>query len=223
MSSGTMTRRDALRVGALSGLGLAAGAVPVAAATRKAPTTPAEALERLMEGNARFTRGAMDAPRRGASRIDELAGGQAPYAAILGCADSRVPPEILFDEGLGDLFTVRVAGNIATPEEIASLEYAVGVLGSQVILVLGHSSCGAVTAAVEGKAVPGQISALFQHITPAVPAGADIQTAVEANARYQAKILSTSSPVIREAIASGAVEVRPAVYNLQDGAVHLLD
>lgn len=223
MSSGAMTRRDALRVGALSGIGLAAGAVPLAAATTANPSTPAEALDRLMEGNARFTSGSMDAPRRGASRIRELASGQAPYAAILGCADSRVPPEILFDEGLGDLFTVRVAGNVASSEEIASLEYAVGVLGSQVIVVLGHSSCGAVAAAVEGKAVPGQISALFQHITPAVPEGADIQMAVEANARHQAKILATASPVIRDAIASGSVDVRPAVYSLEDGGVRLLD
>ncbi|NNF11745.1 MAG: carbonic anhydrase [Gemmatimonadetes bacterium] len=188
----------------------------------RTPGTPDEALERLMAGNGRFTRGSMEAPRRDGGRVRELAGGQAPYAAILGCADSRVPPEILFDEGLGDLFTVRVAGNVASPEEIASLEYAVGVLGSKVILVLGHTSCGAVTAAVEGKAVPGQISALFQHITPAVPAGADIQTAVEANARHQTKILTTSSPVIREAIEAGTVEVRPAVYSLESGEVTLL-
>lgn len=226
MSSGTMSRRDALRVGALSGVGLAAGAVPIAAANATetvTPATPSEALDRLMEGNQRFIAQSMHAPRRDGARIRELAGGQAPYAAILGCADSRVPPEILFDEGLGDLFTVRVAGNVASPEEIASLEYAVGVLGSKAILVLGHSSCGAVTAAVEGKAVPGQISALFQHITPAVPEGSDIESAVEANARHQAKVLTTSSPVIREAIQDGTVVVRPAVYSLETGQVRLLD
>ena len=131
--------------------------------------------------------------------------------------------EILFDEGFGDVFTVRVAGNVATPEEIASLEYAAGVLGSHVILVLGHTSCGAVTAAVQGAAVPGQISSLFQHIAPNVPEGASITEAVEANVRHQVAVLRQASPVIREAVAAGTLDVRGAVYSLTDGRVRMLD
>ncbi len=220
-----ISRRAMLRVTALASAGVAAGALPLAAAggERPAPRTPQEALDRLLEGNGRFVSGAVDGPRRDLDRVRELSGGQEPYAAILGCADSRVPPEILFDEGFGDLFTVRVAGNVATPEEIASLEYAVGVLGSQLVVVLGHSSCGAVSAAVDGGAVPGQISSLFQHITPSVPEGASVQEAVEANARHQARVLRTSSPVIREALAAGSVRVQPAVYSLEDGRVRLLE
>ena len=223
MSRKEINRRDALRIGALTGAAMATGTVSLSAAQRPTVSTPDEAMERLLEGNRRFVQGDVDAPRRGLERVRELSSGQSPYAAILGCADSRVPPEILFDEGFGDLFTVRVAGNVATPEEIASLEYAVGVLGSQVVLVLGHTSCGAVTAALEGDAVPGQISSLFQHITPAIPEGADVETAVEANARMQAHVLRTSSPVIRDAIAAGRVAVRPAVYSLEDGRVRLID
>jgi len=220
-----ISRRAMLRVTALASAGVAAGALPLAAAAgeRSAPRTPQEALDRLLQGNGRFVAGEVDGPRRGLDRVRELSRGQEPYAAILGCADSRVPPEILFDEGFGDLFTVRVAGNVATPEEIASLEYAVGVLGSQLVVVLGHTSCGAVTAAVDGGAVPGQISSLFQHITPAVPEGAGVQEAVEANARHQARVLRTSSPVLREAVAAGSVRVQPAVYSLEDGRVRLLE
>lgn len=228
-----ISRRDALRVGMATGLGLAAGAVPVAAGPLAAgPLRPddaapntlthEEALDRLMAGNARFVEGRVESPRRKMARVRDLTDGQAPYAAILGCADSRVPPEILFDEGFGDLFTVRVAGNVATPEEIASLEYAVGVLGASVVLVLGHTSCGAVTAAVEGKPVPGQISALFQHITPSVPEGASIDEAVAANARYQANVLRSASPVMREAVRAGTAVIRSAVYRLDDGRVELL-
>lgn len=221
----SFSRRDLLRAAAAGSAGLAATALPLPAETRArpVPASPAEALTRLMEGNARFVTGESEAPRRSLDRVRELSSGQSPYAAILGCADSRVPVEILFDEGFGDLFTVRVAGNVATPEELASLEYAVGVLGAQVILVLGHTACGAVTAAVEGKSVPGQISALFQHITPAVPAGAGLDEAIEANVAHQVRTLRSSSTVIREALDAGRVDVRGAVYSLDDGVVRLLD
>lgn len=224
----TLTRRDLIRVAALTSAGVAAGVLPAAATPvgshpRPRPANPAEALSRLMAGNERFAGDGPLAPRRGLSRVRELAGGQEPYAAVLGCADSRVPVEILFDEGFGDLFTVRVAGNVATPEEIASLEYAVGVLGSQVVLVLGHTGCGAVTAAVQGADVPGQISSLFQHITPAVPDGAGIDEAVEANVRHQVRLLARSSPVLRTAVEKGELAVRGGVYSLGDGRVRLVD
>jgi len=203
---------------------MAAG-VPLSAASREArpnPLTPNEALDRMMAGNGRFVRGETTEPRRTLARVQELSAGQSPYAAILGCADSRVPVELLFDEGFGDLFTVRVAGNVATPEEIASLEYAVAALGSQVVMVLGHSSCGAVTAAVEGNPVPGQISSLFQHIAPNVPAGSTIDQAVRANARHQAAVLRGASPVMRDALAAGTLVIQPAIYSLENGRVELL-
>ena len=226
-TSSTLSRRDLLRAGALGSAGLALGTLPLTAAEaaplRPSVSNPEEALARLMAGNERFVGGAVESPRRNLDRVRELSTGQAPFAAVLGCADSRVPVEILFDEGFGDVFTVRVAGNVATPEEIASLEYAAGVLGSQLILVLGHSSCGAVSAAMKGDAVPGQISSLFQHITPSIPAGADIAGAVEANVRHQVAVLRSSSPLIRDAIAAGNLDVRGAVYSLDDGRVRLLD
>ena len=226
ITSNHMTRRDALRATALGAAGLAAGAVPLTAAerpVRPAVTDPDAAIERLKAGNARFVAGETQDPRRTLDRVRDLSGGQAPYAAILGCADSRVPPEILFDEGFGDIFTVRVAGNVATPEEIASLEYAAGVLGSTAIVVLGHTSCGAVTAAVDGGEVPGQISSLFQHIAPNVPAGASIDDAVIANVRHQAAVLQQASTVIRGGVRAGTHAVVGAVYELDTGRVRFLD
>ena len=220
-----LSRRDVLRAAALGSAALATGTLPLGASAppRPVPPSPDRALRRLMDGNRRFVSGEAEAPRRSLERVRELSGGQSPYAAILGCADSRVPVEILFDEGFGDLFTVRVAGNVATPEEIASLEYAVGVLGAQVVLVLGHTGCGAVTAALEGKAVPGQISSLFQHIAPAVPRGTAVSDGVALNVRHQVSVLTRSSPVLAEAMAAGNVAVRGAVYDLADGSVKLLD
>jgi carbonic anhydrase len=221
-----MTRREALRTSALGAAGLAAGAMPLAGATvpaRPDTRSPNEALERLLAGNQRFLSGETADARRTLDRVRDLADGQAPYAAILGCADSRVPPEILFDEGFGDLFTVRVAGNVATPEEIASLEYAAGVLGSSLLMVLGHTSCGAVTAAVDGGDVPGQISSLFQHIAPNVPAGSPIDVAVEANVRHQVAVLQQASTVIRGGVRAGTHAVVGAVYELDSGRVRLLD
>ncbi|MDT8342064.1 MAG: carbonic anhydrase [Longimicrobiales bacterium] len=223
-ASSSLSRREVLRAAMVGSAALAATAIPLRAEPelRRAPRNPQEALDRLMAGNTRFMEGDADAPRRSLARVRELTSSQSPYAAVLGCADSRVPVEILFDEGFGDLFTVRVAGNVATPEEIASLEYAVGVLGSRLVLVLGHSGCGAVSAARDGAAVPGQISSLFQHIRPAIPAGSGLPEAVEANVRHQAEVLRSSSTVIREALDAGRVAVRGAVYSLEDGRVRLI-
>lgn len=185
------------------------------------PADPDEALERLMAGNARFASGNLREVGRDLARVRQLTEGQRPFAAILGCADSRVPVEILFDEGFGDIFTVRVAGNVATPEEIASLEYAVAVLGTQLVLVLGHSECGAVAAARAGGDVPGQISALFQHILPSIEDDATLPEAVEANVGYQVRALSRSSTVMSRALEEGSLAVRGAVYELSDGRVRL--
>ncbi len=148
---------------------------------------------------------------------------QEPFAAVLSCADSRVPVELLFDQSIGHVFVSRVAGNICTPEIIASLEYGAAVLGTAAILVLGHSGCGAVKATIEAKAVPGQISALYAPIRPAVErAGADLAAVTKANALIQADLLRTASPVIADLMTKGRVKVAAAYYDLGSGQVSLL-
>ena len=142
---------------------------------------------------------------------------------MLSCADSRVPIELVFDQSIGHLFVTRIAGNICMPEIIASLEYGAGVLGTKAILVLGHSGCGAVQAAAAGKAVPGQISALYAPIRPAVDrSGSDIEAAIKANAQIQADLLRTASPLIAGLIKENKIKVAAAYYNLADGKVSLL-
>ena len=133
---------------------------------------------------------------------------------------ARVPVEILFDQGFGDLFVVRNAGNIATSEEFASLEFGTLVLGAKVLLVLGHSSCGAVKASIAGEAVPGQISALYQHIRPAVNSGGgDLGKTIADNVRIQAATLSQASPVIADLVKQGKLQVAGGVYDLATGVV----
>ena len=132
-----------------------------------APATPEEALKVLYSGNSRFASGKSEA-NRDMTRVRVVAREQKPFAAFLGCADSRVPIEIVFDQGFGDLFVTRIAGNVASSENIGSLEFGTQVLGAKVLYVLGHTECGAVNATMKGTDVPGQISGLFQYIRPAV-------------------------------------------------------
>ncbi|HEV7733940.1 MAG TPA: carbonic anhydrase [Candidatus Binatia bacterium] len=189
-----------------------------------APATPDAALAELQQGNQRFVKGEVVQPRRELERLRSLAEGQKPYAAVLGCADSRVPVELVFDEGFGDIFVVRVAGNLATAVEIASLEYGVAVLGVKVIMVVGHSGCGAVKAALDGGAVPGQISTLYQHIVPAIDRNnKDLAVAIQANARYQTRKLRESSTVIADAIKAGTLIVVGGVFDLTSGKVVPVD
>lgn len=188
--------------------------------------TPDEALTKLMEGNQRFVEQKRLNPHQDKIRLAEVAEGQAPLAAILGCADSRVVPEILFDKGIGDLFVSRVAGNIATTEETASEEYAVAVLGAPLLMVLGHERCGAVAAALEGGELPGVVESLVLAIRPAVEASAGeagdrLTNAVQANVRLQVQRLKNSS-VIASAIAKGKLKVVGAYYDLDTGEVRLL-
>lgn len=186
--------------------------------------TPVDALARLREGNARVVEGRPTGPNRTLDRVAAVAPSQAPFAAVLGCADSRVPPELLFDQGYGDLFVVRVAGNVATPEELASLEFAVAALGASLVVVLGHSECGAVKAAMAPDVPPGQISTLFQHITPALPVGeANVMAAVEANARHQMEVVRRGSPLLAQATAEDRLGIVAAVYDLDDARVRILD
>ncbi|ADG69508.1 carbonic anhydrase [Planctopirus limnophila DSM 3776] len=184
------------------------------------PTTPQEALDLLYHGNERFSRGQSMAAHRDLDRVKAVARKQSPFAAFLGCADSRVPIEIVFDQGFGDLFVTRIAGNIASSENIGSLEFGAQILGSKVIYVLGHSACGAVTATMEGREVPGQISGLFQYIRPAVKAAkGDVEVAVRENVKNQAMLIAESSPVISRLVQKKELIVAGGVYDLQSGVV----
>jgi carbonic anhydrase len=141
---------------------------------------------------------------------------------VLACADSRVPVELVFDQTIGHIFVTRVAGNVVTPEIIASLEYGVVVLGVEALLVLGHSGCGAVKAAMKADAVPGQISALYPHLRQAVvQSDGNLDKAITANTKIQAELLRTSSTVIRDALKAGRLRVEAGVYDLATAKVTL--
>jgi carbonic anhydrase len=193
-------------------------------ASAQSTLTPDAALKALMDGNQRYASGQLQSLNEDLSILKaKTAEKQEPFAAVLSCADSRVPVELVFDQSIGQLFVVRVAGNVTTPEITASLEYGVAVLGTKVLVVLGHGNCGAVKATIEAKAVPGQISVLYAPIRPAVDAaGANLDAAIDANARIQATLLSEASPVIAEAIKEGKLQVVPARYDIVSGKVSLL-
>lgn len=194
------------------------------------PTTMTadEALNALMDGNKRYTSGQPTHPHQDMAYIAGQAGGQSPFAIILTCADSRVAPELLFDQGVGDIFVLRVAGNIAEdPTVIASIEYAVAVLGSPLLMVLGHQSCGAVAAAVKGDDLPGHLNSLVQAIAPAVAQAKDkpgdtLTNAITANVKLNVQKLQTLEPIFAEKVSAGALKVVGATYSLQDGTVALV-
>jgi carbonic anhydrase len=177
-----------------------------------------------MAGNARFVRGRLDSFQEDLDILKQgTAAKQEPFAAVLSCSDSRVPVELVFDQSIGHVFVARVAGNVVTSEIIASLEYGAVVLGTKAIVVLGHEGCGAVKAAIAGKAVPGQISALYRPLRTAVEqAGPDVEAVGRANARIQADLLATASPVIAEMIKQGTLKVVAGYYALATGQVTLL-
>lgn len=185
--------------------------------------TPDAALQELLAGNQRFAANQLTSIAHDLVILKEhTVDKQEPFAAVLSCADSRVPVELLFDQTIGHIFVTRVAGNMVTPEIIASLEYGVAVLGIKALLVLGHTSCGALKAAMKGDSVPGQISVLYQHLRPAVDqSGGDLGKAIEANAKFQSELLRTSSTVIREAAKAGKLKVEAGVYDLATGKVTL--
>jgi carbonic anhydrase len=188
------------------------------------PLGPDAAVAELLAGNQRFVVNQLTSFERDLALLKEqTVDKQEPFAAVLSCADSRVPVELVFDQTINHIFVARVAGNVVTPEIIASLEYGVAVLGIKALLVLGHANCGAVKAAMKADAVPGQISALYPHLQPAIEqSGGNIGKAIEANARFQAALLRTSSTVIRDAVKIGKVTVEAAVYDLASGKVSLI-
>jgi carbonic anhydrase len=190
---------------------------------------PSEAISKLKEGNARYTSGSLQHPGQTTERRTELAKTQHPFAAIVSCSDSRVPPEIVFDQGLGDLFIVRVAGNVINNEGLGSLEYTVDHLGTRLIMVLGHQRCGAVQAAKEtiaakGKA-PGHIEALVTAIKPAVDATAkeDLDATIRTNVKHVVDALRSSTPILKGKVESGEIQVIGGYYSLDTGAVTFLD
>lgn len=187
------------------------------------PLTPDAALRELMAGNERFDNNQLTSVEHDLRILKEnTVEKQEPFAAVLACADSRVPIELVFDQTIGHIFVTRVAGNIITPEIMASLEYAVAVLGVKVLLVLGHTGCGAVKAAMKADAVPGQISALYQYLqSPVEHSGGDFGQAIANNAKFQANVLRTSSTVVRDALNAAKVRVESGVYDLATGKVTL--
>ena len=186
-----------------------------------------KALEILKEGNDRFVNGKLKHPHTDNSWRDTLKGSQNPFAVILSCADSRVVPELLFDQGLGDLFVIRVAGNIAKDKVLGSMEYAVKFLNTKLIIVLGHESCGAVSASLGNEDPGGHIGAIIQKIKPAVYLAKQMEgdllaNAIQLNARIVSEEVKDSKPILNKAVDEDGVKVVPAYYELSTGKVKFL-
>ena len=186
--------------------------------------TAESVLAELKSGNGRHVKHRYQHPHETVERMRQLVTGQHPHAEILSCSDSRVPPEIVFDQGLGDLFIVRVAGNVATDTELGSLEYGAEHLHVPLIVVLGHQGCGAVTAAVQGGPPEGHIAALIDLIKPAVDKtrgmpGDPVANAVRMNVEMVVKQLRSSTPILSELVVHGKLKIVGAVYSIDTGAV----
>jgi len=187
--------------------------------------TAKEVIDRLKTGNSRFVANKLDGKLQNNNRRENLITEQNPYAIILSCADSRVVPELAFDTGLGELFVIRIAGNIATKSSIASIEFAVAYLGSLVIVVMGHQNCGAVTAAVAGGDNGPNLNHLLSYISPAISASdkkATINEVVRKNAQLTVDVLKSNSSIIKEAINNEKLTILPAYYHLDSGQVEFL-
>lgn len=193
------------------------------------PVSAEEAQRRLIQGNRRFINQNRQYPNQSKKRLQSLSQKQYPYAAILGCADSRVPPEIIFDQGLGDLFVVRVAGNIATNETIGSLEYATANLGTQLIVVLGHKGCGAVSAAFDNQPDDGNINSVVDNIKPGISANPNTRSNINDdnnpvinNIEYQVRKLQNNSQIIDKLIRDDRLKIVGGYYDINTGKVRFL-
>lgn len=228
-------KRTISRRAMITGLGaFSLGLAPAAAGgDNPTPVDPGEALKRLTEGNSRFVDGKTRHAHEGADWRRHLVATQKPFATILGCSDSRVPVELVFDQGFGDLFVVRVAGNVVAPDVVGSLAYAIAHLGTRLVVVLGHQGCGAVTAALEALKTPEKeppsIEALVNLIKPGLPnplpgntVEQKLQAAVEANVRWSVKQLA-SIPAGKKAIEAKKIDLVGGVYELTTGKVRFLD
>lgn len=232
-----MERRDLLRLAVAGAFGMVVsgsdvlGQIQPAQADENSSTvsqslSPDAALQKLLAGNQRFIQHQSQYPHQSAVRLQEVAQAQHPFATILSCADSRVPAEIIFDQGIGDLFDVRIAGNIATPEAVGSIEYAVALLGTPLLMVLGHERCGAVTAAVQKAALLGEIGSFVKAIKPAVEKvkslpGDAVENAVVANVQYQIECLQRSQ-LLTEQLKLGKLKIVGGRYDLDTGKVSLI-
>ncbi|MBR8833605.1 MAG: carbonic anhydrase [Stigonema ocellatum SAG 48.90 = DSM 106950] len=241
--NGFVGRRNFLKLAGVGGVGIGSSAVgellwqeQAAVAQQPSntdtvakpkPINSEAALDRLIEGNKRFVEDKRLNPHQSKIRLEQTAVAQYPFAAILGCADSRVPAEIIFDQGLGDLFVVRLAGNVTSPTAIGSLEFATSVLGAQLIVVLGHTKCGAVIAATKNDLLPGRIGTFVEDIKPAVERvknkeGDLVDNAVTANVQYQQQLLAESSTIFRKLIKEGKLKITGGRYDLASGKVSWL-
>jgi carbonic anhydrase len=219
-------RKEAMLRAALltAALGLFACLPAVHAADAVAPLSPEESLKLLMSGNRRYASGHPRHPHQNARRRAEIAAGQHPFASILSCADSRVPPEIVFDEGLGDLFVTRLAGNIADDGVIGSLEYASEHLHVPLIVVLGHTNCGAIAAAAAGGEAHDHVRTLVEALKPAIDKArtmpGDLQAnAVRVNVEMTVARLRASEPTLSKLVREGKLRVVGAIYDLKTGRV----
>jgi carbonic anhydrase len=189
--------------------------------------TADQAQQMLVEGNRRFTTGAVEHPHQSAARRAEVFGGQNPFAVLLSCADSRVPPEVFFDLGIGDVFVIRNAGNLVDDTVLGSMEYAVERLVTPLVVVLGHTRCGAVTATVQGGEFPGHIGSIAEKILPAVEASKDLEgdavlNATLANVFLMVETIQESEPILAQAVKHGRLKVVGAMYHLDTGEVTFL-
>jgi carbonic anhydrase len=189
--------------------------------------TAEAALQKLKEGNNRYVLDHVEHPHEGAQRRIDLSIAQHPFAIILGCADSRVVPELIFDQGVGDLFVLRLAGNIADDAVIASIEFAVEHLGTRLVVVLGHERCGAVIAAINHAFSEGKLNSLISYIEPAVKLaqiskGDVISNTIKAHVNLMVKVLQATKPILSHEVKNGILKVIPAYYSLSTGKVDYL-
>ena len=185
-----------------------------------------EVLSKLKEGNQRFVENQLKNVQVDQTIKTELVKGQSPHAIILSCADSRVVPELIFNAGMDELFVVRVAGNMANTSSLASMEFAVAYLGTQVIVVLGHQNCGAVTAAVQGGDNGPNLNHLLGHIKPAIEQSSDpssVDEVIRKNVELTVRTISKDSEIIDKAVDEGKVKIVPAYYHLDSGKVEFLN
>jgi carbonic anhydrase len=190
--------------------------------------TSEAALQKLKEGNDRYALDHVEHPHEGAQRRVDLSRAQHPFAIVLGCADSRVVPELIFDQGVGDLFVLRVAGNIADDAVIASIEFAVEHLGTRLVVVLGHEKCGAVIAAINHSFSEGKLNSLISYIEPAVQAsqgirGEVVSNTIKAHVNLMVQAIQGTEPILSEEVKRGTLKIVPAYYRLATGKVDFLD
>jgi carbonic anhydrase len=187
------------------------------------------ALQELIEGNDRYALDHVEHPHEGSQRRVDLSIAQHPFAIVLGCADSRVVPELIFDQGVGDLFVLRVAGNVADDAVIASIEFAVEHLGTRLVVVLGHERCGAVMAAIGHAFSEGKLNSLIKYIEPAVKAGQEangdcvVSDTVKAHVNLMVKEIESTVPILSHEVKKGNLKIVPAYYRLATGKVEFLE